>query len=99
MGQRLELHALLKTLVDNVYFQPPSSTVMQYPCIRYERTNIRSKTADNAPYLHVKEYTLTVIDANPDSQIPDAVSKLPQCIYDRPYKSDGLNHDVFNILF
>lgn len=101
MGQRLELHELLKTLLgsSNVYFQPPSGHVMQYPCIRYERSNIRSKSADNGPYKLQKEYTLTVIDANPDSLIPDKVSKLPQCIFDRAYKADNLNHDVFNILF
>lgn len=99
MGQRLDLHAILKTICTNVYFQPPSETVMQYPCIRYERSNIRSSSADNAPYKLQKEYTITVIDANPDSLIPDKVAKLPQCSYDRPYKTEGLNHDVFNILF
>lgn len=101
MGQRLDLQALLETLLGsgNVYFQPPSGHVMQYPCIRYERTNIRAKFGDNVPYMHIKEYTLTVIDANPDSLIPDKVSKLPRCLYDRGYKTDGLNHDVFNILY
>jgi len=101
MGQRLNLHALLLTLLGstNVYFQPPSGHLMDYPCIRYERTNIRSKSADNSPYKLVKEYTITVIDANPDSLIPDKISKLPQCVYDRGYKSDNLNHDVFNILY
>lgn len=99
MAQRLDLHAILKAIVPNVYFQPPASTTMKYPCIRYERTNIRSRSADNSPYLHVKEYTLTVIDENPDSTIPDAVSKLSRCTFDRAYKITGLNHDVFNILF
>ena len=99
MGQRLELHALLKTITPNVYFQPPSGHVMQYPCIRYERSNIRSTHADDLPYKHDNQYTVTVIDANPDSQIPVNVSKLPRCIFDRHFTSDNLNHDVFNILF
>lgn len=99
MGQRLELHALLKTLTPNVYFQPPSGHVMQYPCIRYERSNIRSTHADDLPYKHDNQYTVTVIDANPDSQIPVKVSKLPRCTFDRHFTSDNLNHDVFNILF
>ena len=99
MGQRADLHTLFKTLVDNVYFQPPSSTVMQYPCIKYERSNIRSKSADNAPYKLQKEYTVTVIAADPDSPIPDSVSKLPQCVFDRGFKADNLNHDVFTILY
>lgn len=99
MGQRLDLHALLKTICENVYFQPPSNTVMQYPCIRYERTNIRSKSGDNSPYMLDKEYTITVIDANPDSNIPIRIALLPRSSFDRAYKSDNLNHDVFNILF
>jgi hypothetical protein len=101
MAQRLQLHELLQTLLGsgNVYFQPPSSHVMLYPCIRYERSNIRVKSADNSPYKLEKEYTITVIDANPDSVTPDKISVLPRAIFDRHFTSDNLNHDVFNILF
>lgn len=101
MGTRLELHTLLLTLLgsDNVYFQPPPGFMMSYPCITYQRTNIRSKHGDNKPYKHDKEYTITVIDADPDSDIPEKVSELPRSIFDRAFKSEGLNHDVFNILF
>ena len=99
MGQRLELHDLLKAITPNVYFQPPSGHLMQYPCIRYERSNIRSTHADNAPFKHDKEYTVTVIDANPDSVIPDQVSKIPRSAFDRHFTSDNLNHDIFIILF
>lgn len=101
MAPRLQLHELLKTLLgsDNVYFQPPSSFEMSYPCIRYERTNIRSKSGDNRPYKLDKEYTITVIDPDPDSLIPDKIASLPRCVFDRPYKADDLNHDVFNILY
>lgn len=101
MAQRLDLQTLLETLLgsENVYFQPPPGFMMSYPCIVYNRSNIRSKFADNVPYKLQKEYTITVIDANPDSEIPDKIAALPQCIFDRPFKSDNLNHDVFNILF
>ena len=99
MGQRLQLHSILKTLAPNVYFQEPASTVLHYPCIKYERTKIRSKSADNKPYNLKKEYTITVIDADPDSSIPDKIAELPQAIHDRAYKTNNLNHDVFKILF
>jgi len=101
MGTRLELKTLLETLLgsNKVYFQPPPGYMMSYPCIVYQRSNIRSKSADNAPYNLTKEYTVTVIDADPDSAIPDKVSKLPRAIFDRHFVSDNLNHDVFNILF
>ena len=101
MGTRLDLQTLLENLLgtDNVYFQPPPGHLMSYPCIVYNRSNIRSDHADNSPYIHDKEYSLTVIDANPDSVIPDAISKLPRCSFDRHFVSENLNHDVFNILF
>jgi len=101
MAQRLELQTLLEALLgsENVYFQPPPSFQMEYPCIVYIRSNIRSKHGDNNPYKIDKEYTITVIDANPDSIFPDKVSNLSRCVFDRKFTSDNLNHDVFNILF
>lgn len=101
MGSRIDLHSLLETLLgsDNVYFQPPSSFQMEYPCIVYSRSDIDAKFANNLPYIHTKQYILTVIDSDPDSEIPDNVALLPRCSFDRSFKSDQLNHDVFNILF
>ena len=101
MGQRLDLQTLLETVLgtDKVYFQPPPSFMMSYPCIVYNRSNIRSKHGDNLPYKRDKQYTITVIDANPDSVIPDKIAALPRCAFDRHFTSDNLNHDVFNILF
>lgn len=101
MASRLDLQTLLESLLgtDKVYFQPPAEFMMSYPCIVYNRSNIRSKFADNYPYLHRKQYSITVIDPNPDSLIPDKVSKLQASSFDRHFTSDNLNHDVFNILF
>jgi hypothetical protein len=99
MGTRLQLQTLLKTLTDNVYFQPPSDHQMDYPCIRYRRDDARTTHADNLPYLYKKRYQITVIDLDPDSEIPDKVAKLPMCTFNRHYVVDNLNHDVFNIYF
>lgn len=101
MGQRLQLQAKLVEILgsNNVYFQPPPDFKLQYPCIVYKRSNIRSLFGDNIPYKLEKQYTLTVIYSDPDSIIPDKVSQLPKCINDRNFVSDNLNHDVFIILF
>jgi len=101
MGQRTDLQTLLEDVLgsENVYFQPPPTFMMSYPCIVYNRSNIRSKFGDNMPYKQDKEYTVTVIDANPDSEIPDKMAALPRCLFDRNYAVENLNHDVFNILF
>lgn len=101
MAQRLELQALLLDLLgsDDVYFQPPPTVTMQYPCIVYNREFVDIAHADNMPYKNKKRYQITVIDRDPDSDIPDKVAQLPRCGYDRNFMADGLNHDVFHLYF
>jgi hypothetical protein len=99
MGQRLELHALLMEIAPNVYFQAPTNTQMQYPCIKYERDGDSSQHADNEPYRHTKRYQVTVIDRNPDSVLPDLVEELPMCRFDRYFAAEDLNHYIFNLFF
>jgi hypothetical protein len=99
MGQRLELQSLLEALAENVYFQPPAGVQMQYPCIVYARDSAVTRFAGNYPYRYEKRYQVTVIDRDPDSEIPDKVAALPMCIFNRFFTADNLNHDVFNLYF
>lgn len=101
MAQRLELQSLLVSVLgsDNVYFQPPPSVKMQYPCIVYNRDDRDTIFADNAPYRMKTRYQVTVIDSNPDSDIHIKVGALPLCSYDRFFTADNLNHDVYNLFF
>lgn len=101
MGKRIELHRIFENLLgsENVYFQPPSSKKMSYPAIVYERSRIESDRADNLAYRLYKRYQVTVIDPDPDSEIPDRIAKLPLCSFDRHYTADNLNHDTFNLYF
>lgn len=99
MAQRLSLQTLLEQLAPYVYFQEPPSMKMQFPCIVYKRSGFGIDHADNAPYSLKKRYTVTVIDRNPDSDIPDKVAKLPSISYDRNFVADNLNHDVFTLFF
>lgn len=102
MAQAREtLQALLEGLLesDNVYFQPPESFKLNYPCIIYERSGIRTDSANNKPYLKHKRYTVTYIDEDPDSEIPDKLLELEHCSFDRSFISDNLNHDVFALYF
>lgn len=99
--RRLELHEILCGILGsrNVYFQPPASTRMTYPAIVYSRYDIENTSADNLIYKQLYRYQITVIDANPDSEIVHKVSQLPTCLFDRHYASDNLNHDVFTICY
>lgn len=102
MGRpRSELQEILVTLLGslNVYFQPPESVKMLYPCIRYVRDQANTRFADNSPYRHTKRYRVTVIDPDPDSEIPDKVAELPLCAFNRFYVANNLNHDVYLLYY
>lgn len=98
---RLKLHNKLCEILgtSNVYYRAPSSG-MKYPCIKYEFSGNRTFHADNAKYLGKKRWTLTVIDQDPDSEIPKSIEEnLAYSTFDRTYESDGLNHFVLNVYY
>ena len=101
MGTRLELQTLLEQTLGsrNVYFQPPETLKISYPCIIYTRDYAVTKFADNNPYTHTKRYSVTVIDKNPDSLIPDMIASMPLSTFVRHYTADNLNHDIYNVFF
>jgi hypothetical protein len=72
---------------------------MQYPCIRYDLTDIDTKHADNKNYAITKGYTVTLITSDADSILPDQIIDLPMCRFERQYKTNNLYHDVFNIYY
>lgn len=98
-ARRMEFQTLLEEFVSDVYFQPPASVRMNYPCIVYERSNIRPTFADNSPYSLATSYQVTVIHRDPDSPIPYNLAQLPMCKFNRHFTSDNLHHDVFTIFF
>lgn len=99
MGQRLELHQLLETFSENVYFQPPTNISMKYPCIVYSRDYAYTEFADGIPYCHKLRYQVTVIDRDPDSAIPSKIASMPMTLFNRFFTADNLNHDVFSVYF
>lgn len=101
MDRRLDLHQILKNILgsNHVYFQPPPSVKITYPCIIYERSGIHSTKADNTNYLNRVRYTITLIGADPESNLVSELLTIPMCSYDRFFASDGLNHDVFSLYY
>lgn len=101
MAPRLKLHeALVQALGSrNVYFQPPATVKIQYPCLLYSLSRIDTDFADNGPYRHKKRYQVIHITQDPDSPTVDTLSFLPLCRFDRYYTADNLNHYVFNLYY
>ena len=98
---RTELQTLLENTLGsrNVYFQPPESFKLKYPCIIYSLNDLGKIFADNIGYMDQTSYSLTVVDRNPDSDIPKRISDLPMCRFNRFYTADSLNHFTFTIYF
>lgn len=101
MSDRLDLQAILLSILPskNVYFQPPASMSLKYPCIIYRRNDVDAKKADDITYISRVSYMLTYIDQNPDGVIVDKLLALPLCRFDRNFVKDGLNHDTFILYY
>lgn len=92
-----KLEELLGT--KNVYYQPPESVKMNYPAIRYTKSEIDSRFANNTRYSSFTAYDVTVIDRKPDNEVIQKILNLPYSSFDRHYVSDNLNHDVIILYF
>ena len=104
MGQRLELHELLKGVFPeeeepHVYFQQPNGLAMQYPCILYKLSDEEPKHADNKLYGFTKRYQITVIDRNPDTILPIKLREFAMCRFSRFFTAENLNHYVYDLYF
>lgn len=102
MDRRLTLQEELEKVLGsrNVYFQPPETLKMKYPCIRYSKTRPMVSHADNIGYFNKSHYELIVMDTDPDTDIPDRlVESLPYCYIDRYYKSNNLTHCALDLYF
>lgn len=101
MGTRLELHEVLCDILGsrNVYFDPPESIRMKYPCIVYELDKLDKRNADNLGYLIDHRYEVKYISRDPDNTVKDDLLKLEYCSFDRRFVSDNLYHDCFDLYF
>lgn len=99
MGSRLNLQKKLEDVLGskNVYFQPPPSFKMDYPCIVYERARYNTDFANNMPYKIDKVYYATVIYTDPDYDVPDKLALFPMCVFQRHYVQNNKYFDQFRI--
>ena len=102
MASRLELQTEFEELMgnSNVYFNPPASFKMSYPCIRYKGSGKDLKRANNKIYGMVDRYEGVVIDYNPDSEMPNTLlNHFQLCSIGSPYVADNLIHFPFTIYY
>lgn len=98
---RLRLHSKLVNLVDSkarVYFQPPDSVKLSYPCVIYEFSGVAPVWADDIPYVKTSNYSITVITQDPDSELPEKIYEaFPGASYDQTLVNDNLYHHIITV--
>ena len=95
------LREILKNILgsDEVYFQPPPSVKLKFPCIVVTRESDHVLRADNKRYNATYKYSIQYIRRQYDVDICEKILELPYCSYNRFFTTDGLNHDNFIIYF
>ena len=102
MADRLSLQTEFETILDsrNVYFQPPESLKLSYPCIVYSLSGINKQNANNQLYKSINEYEVTVIDPDPESIIAHEILRyFPMCRFDMRFVSENLNHSTLTLYY
>ena len=101
MQHRLEFHEILCEILGsrNVYFQPPASIAIQYPCILYMIKSKKPEFANDFKYQLRDCYDVIYVDRDPDSDVPDRISDLELSAFDRHYIADNLHHSVYSVYF
>lgn len=101
-SRRLVLDEKLRSLLGNgnVYFQPPETIRLKYPCIIYELSDGDTRYADNLGYLFARKYQVMHVHLDPDEDLMDEIRLGFQFSrFDRRYVADNLYHDVYTIYF
>lgn len=102
MDRRIELHDKLIDILGNrnVYFQPPASVQLSYPCVIYNLGTGDIKRADNSVYAYTNSYEITFIYKKPNMDILEQMLRsFSMCSVSRVYVADNLNHYVFNVYY
>ncbi len=107
MKTRLDLQDALQNVIgirsdgkQNVYFQPPESVKLNYPCIVYQRSSGKTLYGNDMPYNFTNSYDITLITTDPDSPLVKKLAMaLPTIRHNTFFPSDNLNHDSYTIYF
>lgn len=84
---------------ENVYFQPPSTVKMKYPCIVYQINRPDDDRADNHIYVDRLRWSVTLITRQAMPPEFDRLRYLQNCVFDRHYTADNLHHYAFDFFY
>lgn len=102
MADRLELQKELVELLGSkqVYYDPPETLKLKYPCFLYQSDIPYDVKANNHSYMYVKRYSVTYINSNPDNDMTARLlNHFGHISAGNPYTSDSLHHYPFDIYY
>ena len=102
MTNRVKLQEELEKILGNrnVYYKPPETLKIDYPCIVYELRRKTSMKADNRKYLFNTAYIITYISKKSNDEIIEKLlNSFEYSSHDRRYITDGLYHNTFTIYY
>lgn len=96
MTNRLTLHNTLLDILgsSSVYYNPPESIKMTFPCIVYQLDSLVPVRADNVNYLGYTIYKITVISKQVDHPAVKKILKLPMTRFSTAFTANGFYHYV-----
>lgn len=96
---RKELYTYFAGFTPNVYYQPPASMTLLYPCIIFSRSAIDQRVANDFNYILTQEWSVMCISIDPEWSVPKSLleSTTRRLGYDRNYIADNLYHTVLTL--
>lgn len=91
----LETSMELAGYTPHVYYRPPESIKLVYPCIVYSRNDFDTRYANNRIYKDMAQYTVTVMDKDPESPLVDILRTAEYCRMTSEFTVDNVHHFVF----
>lgn len=96
---RSELSAILHSICEHVYFQPPASKQLIFPCIIYSLDNLDINRADNEVYRLNDTYSITYATRDPDDENIHIIARLPMCSMTNTSTMDNLHNYNYRLCF
>jgi hypothetical protein len=98
---RLELRDVLSSIMEDsgeephLYFQPPETIKLEYPCMVYHLKTLTSRKANDKPYHKIIGFDITYITRSPASSVPSRMLSEQYMNFDRYYTSENLHHYAY----
>lgn len=102
MAKRSQLHEQLCHILGSrhVYFQPPETVKLIYPCIIYNLAGSAVDYADNQAYSYTNQYDVLLITKDAENSLTrDLAMAFPMIRHSRHFISDNLQHDSYTLYY